>query len=486
MTVTDQVTYNQYSAAAAQTIFTYTFKILDETDLMVYKRGASDAPDDVNQLLILNTDYTVTGVGIDSGGTIILSSGATLNDVVTIIRERPMERTANYLDNSALTAEALNEDFDNIMLLMQQLRTDIQKVTPKYQYTALNDTKNLKLPTLDTNELWKKEAGGIIGVELEESAGWSALRSELANDNPGTDGARLVGYYDSGLGSTTVHSALGAIQEESYAVDSGTANNYIVTLSPGPSSYYAGLNVNVKIANSNTTASTLNVNGLGAVTIKVFIDGVIADIPAGALPAGLVAKFIYDGTFFQLSNSAASLDFPVGFTALTYDTTVPSGWLYLDDGTIGSAASGATSLASAEAQALYTLLWEKVSSPTANAYCSVSGGLGASALADFTANKPLTLPYSRGRAFANYGAPTGISGYTPVLGQDDGESFHQLTVAELAAHSHVTPLSTGTGAGPRQTLLGGDTNFVSTQTSGSDTPHNTVGPTQHCSAIIKL
>ena len=49
-----------------------------------------------------------------------------------------------------------------------------------------------------------------------------------------------------------------------YAADSGVAaNTYVITLT-GISAYTDGLCVTFKPANSNTGASTLNVNGLGA------------------------------------------------------------------------------------------------------------------------------------------------------------------------------------------------------------------------------
>jgi hypothetical protein len=52
-----------------------------------------------------------------------------------------------------------------------------------------------------------------------------------------------------------------------YAVDTGTANNYSVTLSPAPTALTDGQIVGFKALNGNTGASTLAVNGLAAVPI---------------------------------------------------------------------------------------------------------------------------------------------------------------------------------------------------------------------------
>ena len=74
-------------------------------------------------------------------------------------------------------------------------------------------------------------------------------------------------------------------------------------------------------------------------------------------------------------------------------TDILSGWVKLNATTIGSASSGATQLASATAQALYVYLWGVCN----NAHCAVSSGRGANGLADFNANKTLTVPDLRSR-----------------------------------------------------------------------------------------
>ena len=92
-------------------------------------------------------------------------------------------------------------------------------------------------------------------------------------------------------------------QAGNYAADTGVTNAYIVTLSPIPAALTAGLPVRVKIANTNTGASTLNVNGLGAVAVKR--PGGTA-LQAGDLVAGQVATLTYDGASFQLPTIPAA------------------------------------------------------------------------------------------------------------------------------------------------------------------------------------
>lgn len=80
-----------------------------------------------------------------------------------------------------------------------------------------------------------------------------------------------------------------------------------------------------------------------------------------------------------------------------YGTQVLTGWVRFNGRTIGSATSGATERANADTQALFLYLW------AADANLTVSGGRGASAAADWAANKTITLPDGRERALAGLG-----------------------------------------------------------------------------------
>jgi len=78
-----------------------------------------------------------------------------------------------------------------------------------------------------------------------------------------------------------------------------------------------------------------------------------------------------------------------------YNTGVLTGFVRCNGRSIGSATSGATERANADTSALFVFLWN------ADSNLAVSGGRGASAAADFAANKALALPDCRGRSFAS-------------------------------------------------------------------------------------
>lgn len=102
-----------------------------------------------------------------------------------------------------------------------------------------------------------------------------------------------------------------------YGVDTGAANAYVVSLLPAPTSYQAGLEINFRPVNSNTSlVCTINVNGLGVKNIRRG-DGTLF-LRLKDLQAGKLAKLVYDGTQFQLMNTE---DLPInGENTVTHVT----------------------------------------------------------------------------------------------------------------------------------------------------------------------
>lgn len=128
--------------------------------------------------------------------------------------------------------------------------------------------------------------------------------------------------------------------------------------------------------------------------------------------------------------ASAATGWTTGDVKLTMKTTADAGWIMCNDGTIGSATSGGTTRANADTEDLFTLLWNNVS----NAWAPVSGGRGASAAADFAADKTISLTKMLGRALAMAGAGSLLT--SRALGETVGAENHTLTEAEMPLHGH--------------------------------------------------
>jgi len=113
--------------------------------------------------------------------------------------------------------------------------------------------------------------------------------------------------------------------------------------------------------------------------------------------------------------------FSTGDVKLTIKSSADTGWVIMDDGTIGNASSSATTRANADTETLFALIWDNIS----NTYCPIytSAGAvstrGASAAADYAANKRIRIPRTVGRAMAGTGSSGAFSStFTADAGTD--------------------------------------------------------------------
>jgi microcystin-dependent protein len=178
-------------------------------------------------------------------------------------------------------------------------------------------------------------------------------------------------------------------------------------------------------------------------------------------------------------------------------SAIPSGWIRVTNGTIGSAASGATIRANIDTQALYVQLWNEFPS------LDVSGGRGVDGLQDFLANKTIALDDFASRVFAAFGQNPNVTGASNFsLGDTYGEQDHLLTVDELAAHAHTDSGHSHSIAGAttvgatvanengnnttRGVINSTGSATANIQPTGGNQPHNTYQPTMFVTMMCKL
>lgn len=90
-----------------------------------------------------------------------------------------------------------------------------------------------------------------------------------------------------------------------YAADAGSTDAYAITLSPVPATLapLLGLPISFKANTANTGAATLNVNSIGAQTIKKAHDQDLAD---NDIEVGQIVTVVWDGTNFQMQSQIAN------------------------------------------------------------------------------------------------------------------------------------------------------------------------------------
>ena len=308
------------------------------------------------------------------------------------------------------------------------------------------------------------------------------------------------------LSPNSVGSALGVGGK--FIIDNECTGNFTVTVKTAATSS-TGVTV-AQGARTSLYSDTVNVwyaDDGSPVSFSTFAgnpNGSVAGIAGGG-----VASVVWDTTDNALwvcstggsSSTAvwfqATGDWVTGDVKQTIATVAPVGWVMMNDGTIGSASSGAT-VHSATTQALFTLLFNNISDANCPLLTSVGGattrGALGSAASAWAANCRMTLPLALGRAFAGAGTGAGLT--THALGSAVGEETHALLVTEMPAHTHAyhDPLNGG-GSAQSGGGQGGNSATASTGGAGSTSSggsgaavvaHNTIQPTTYLNVMIKL
>jgi hypothetical protein len=97
-------------AASGTGPYAFTFEILDQTDIAVYKAST---------LLTLTTDYTVTINANGTGSVTLVASAGTSN--ITIVGAKNIQRTSDFTTGGDLFANTLNDELDNQTIFIQQV-----------------------------------------------------------------------------------------------------------------------------------------------------------------------------------------------------------------------------------------------------------------------------------------------------------------------------------------------------------------------------
>lgn len=116
MTVASTTTKVSYSGNGTTTVFTVPFYFLAAADLRVILRsGATET------VQTLTTQYTVTGAGVPSGGTVTMLAAPASGTTLTILRNVSPTQETDLLPNDRLPAESLETALDKATMLIQQL-----------------------------------------------------------------------------------------------------------------------------------------------------------------------------------------------------------------------------------------------------------------------------------------------------------------------------------------------------------------------------
>ncbi len=446
MTIPNEtISAGPYEGNGVTTSFSFAFKLFAKSELRVVHADSAGTETD----LVLDSDYSATlnadqdnnpggSITYPRTGTSYLPAGETL----TLTSNVDNTQTTQLPNGSAWNAKTVERMIDKCVILIKQMVRDVGRALrqPISDTTAMND-----LPTA------------------------AARRAKFLYFTDTADAQPTAAQIESG---TVVTAA--------WANVVGQATLALGRAAMGFSSFFDTL-----IVAASAPAMRLLL-GISAIAAK-------GDLLLGSAADTLSTVTVgADGTVLTADSTAAAgvswqaAGFTTGDGKLTLKTAADTGWVMADDGTIGSASSGATTRANADTEALYTLLWTNVS----DTYAPVTTGRGASAAADFAANKPIALTKQLGRAIAIAGAGSGLT--ARALGETLGEEEHILTEAEMPSHVHTEQVALDTPGGTDLNEITSSSatdtvsNYYDTLPTGGDQAHNNMQPSSFWNVMIKL
>lgn len=188
MTIGSTVNRVDYTGNGALDTYAYTFRILEQSDLLVTVRNTSG----VETVLTISTDYTVTGVGSSSGGNVVLvnSSQAWLdsdgdlltNYVLTIRRVRPLTQETDIRNQGDFFPEGHEDAFDHLVMIGQQQQDEIDRsIKLTETLAASNVDTNLPLPSAGLAIGWNATEDGLTNLSSLGGVSISALGESLVD-----------------------------------------------------------------------------------------------------------------------------------------------------------------------------------------------------------------------------------------------------------------------------------------------------------------
>jgi len=273
-----------YTGSAGTGPYSFTFEILANTDILVYKNTT---------LLTLTTNYTVT---INSNGTgyVTLTSAATSSDNITIVGDRAIQRATDFVTGGDLFANTLNDEFDSLVIFAQQVdeKADRSLKAPVTDPTDVNMVLPLKA-NRSNKYLGFDSDGNPVAV-----AGTSSTPGTMGSQN--SNNVSITGGSITGITDLAV-------------ADGGTGASTASGARTNLSAAQSGANSDITSITGLTTALSASQGGTGITSVGTSGNVLISNGTAwtsSALPAALT------GMYGQVFTSSGTFTIPSGVTAV--------------------------------------------------------------------------------------------------------------------------------------------------------------------------
>lgn len=170
MTISTTDNKVSYNGNGVTTVFAFPYLFFTNTDLDVY----SVSPSGALTLLTPTTDYTVTGAGVESGGTVTTVVPPATGTQLLIVRVLSLTQETDYIEGDAFPAESHERALDRLTMITQQIQEEVDRaLTLPVQSSGVS--AELPAPVANAFIGWNSAADA-----LQNNAGASSVPVSLA------------------------------------------------------------------------------------------------------------------------------------------------------------------------------------------------------------------------------------------------------------------------------------------------------------------
>lgn len=306
-----------YSGSAGTGPYSFSFEILTNTDIAVYKNTT---------LLTLTTNYTVT-INSNGTGSVTLVTAATGSDQITLVGDRSIERATDFVTGGDLFANSLNDEFDSLVIYSQQIKEEAGR--------------GLKAPITDPTDV-----NMVLPVKASRKGKVLAFDSTTGDPVAGPALDAVTTVIDQSANINTVATNIASVNT---VAGNNTNINTVAGIS-GNVTTVAGISAAVTtnatnivaIQNASTNATNAATSASNAATAQTAAEA--------ARDATLAAYDSFDDRYLGAKSSNPSVDNDGNALlagALYYNTTVPEMRLYTGSAWVAAYVSGASYLLTA-------------------------------------------------------------------------------------------------------------------------------------------
>ena len=163
MTVSSSTAKVSYSGNSSTVAFAVNFYFLADAHLKVVSRAA----DGTETVKTLTTDYTVSGAGNPSGGTVTMLTAPATGTTLVIARNVPITQLTDYTANDPFPAETHEQALDKLTMEVQQINEAIARSIKLSLSNTMTSTEFTVGASERANKVFSFDAAGELNVAQE-------------------------------------------------------------------------------------------------------------------------------------------------------------------------------------------------------------------------------------------------------------------------------------------------------------------------------